>query len=120
MFVVITRNFPPDVGGIQSLMDGLSRGLLSHGKVKVFADEFDNSKSFDEKSKLDIQRVSGIKLFRKFPCIIGEIENLFYFSIKSINDKVIILFWEFKSLWKIFTVRLKVVLVNKEKNNFFT
>ena len=66
MFVVITRNFPPDVGGIQSLMDGLSRGLLNHGKVKVFADEFDNSKSFDEKSKLDIQRVSGIKLFRKF------------------------------------------------------
>ena len=52
MFVVITRNFPPDVGGIQSLMDGLSRGLLNHGKVKVFADEFDNSKSFDEKSKL--------------------------------------------------------------------
>jgi phosphatidylinositol alpha-1,6-mannosyltransferase len=66
MFVVITRNFPPDIGGIQSLMEGLSRGLLTYRKVKVFADETQDSKAFDEKSKLDIQRISGIKLFRKF------------------------------------------------------
>ena len=66
MFVVITRNFPPDIGGIQSLMEGLSRGLLAHRKVKIFADEFQNSKDFNEKSKLDIRRIGGIKLFRKF------------------------------------------------------
>ena len=40
MFLVVTRNFPPDVGGMQSLMGGLSESLLKHGQVKVFADKF--------------------------------------------------------------------------------
>ena len=40
MFLIITRNFPPDVGGIQMLMGGLSENLLDHGPVKVFADEY--------------------------------------------------------------------------------
>ena len=31
MFLISTRNFPPDVGGIQNLMEGLSNALLSHG-----------------------------------------------------------------------------------------
>ena len=71
MFVVITRNFPPDVGGIQSLMDGLSRGLLNHGKVKVFADEFDNSKSFDEKWKITCScfSIGSSSLIKNFPSI---------------------------------------------------
>ena len=43
MFLIVTRNFPPDVGGMQVLMGGLSEGLLKHGPVKVFADEFPNS-----------------------------------------------------------------------------
>ena len=38
MFVVSTRNFPPDIGGIQNLMEGLSIALLDHGPVKVFAE----------------------------------------------------------------------------------
>ena len=36
MFVVSTRNFPPDIGGMQNLMEGLSIALLDHGPVKVF------------------------------------------------------------------------------------
>jgi phosphatidylinositol alpha-1,6-mannosyltransferase len=66
MFVVITRNFPPDIGGIQSLMEGLSKGLTKHGPVKVFADEYPNFIDYDRNSNLDIQRISGLKIFRKF------------------------------------------------------
>ncbi len=43
MFLVVTRNFPPDVGGMQILMGGLSESLLNHGPVKVFANEFTDS-----------------------------------------------------------------------------
>ena len=66
MFVVITRNFPPDIGGMQSLMEGLSIGLSSHGEVKVFADHYPNCEEYDAKSKLDIERMSGLKFIRKF------------------------------------------------------
>ena len=66
MFVIVTRNYPPDIGGIQNLMEGLSNALLSHGPVKVFADAFDKSDDYDKKSKIDIQRVSGFKIFRKY------------------------------------------------------
>ena len=45
MFVVSTRNFPPDLGGIQNLMSGLCNALLEHGPVKVFADQCENSKN---------------------------------------------------------------------------
>ena len=66
MFLVITRNFPPDVGGIQILMGGLSESLLNHGPVKVFAYEYPNSDIYDKKSSLNIERIKGIKLFRKY------------------------------------------------------
>jgi phosphatidylinositol alpha-1,6-mannosyltransferase len=66
MFVVITRNFPPDIGGMQSLMEGLSKGLVNHGPVKVFADEYNNDENYDQSSNLKIQRISGFKIFRKF------------------------------------------------------
>ncbi len=66
MFLISTRNFPPDVGGIQNLMEGLSNALLSHGPVKVFADDYANSENYDQKSSLSIERVGGIRLFRKY------------------------------------------------------
>ena len=66
MFLIITRNFPPDVGGIQMLMGGLSENLLNHGPVKVFADEHPNSEVYDNKVSLNIERIKGIKLFRKY------------------------------------------------------
>ena len=52
MFVVVTRNFPPDVGGIQILMEGLCNSLLSHGPVKVFADQFESSEDYDKTPNL--------------------------------------------------------------------
>ena len=66
MFLIVTRNFPPEVGGIQILMGGLSESLSNHGPVKVFANEHPNSIIYDNKSSIDIERVKGIKLFRKF------------------------------------------------------
>ena len=66
MFIVASRNFPPDIGGIQILMGGLSESLLNHGPVKVFTYEFPNSSFFDNNSSIDIKRIKGIKLFRKY------------------------------------------------------
>ena len=66
MFVIITRSFPPDLGGMQSLMGGLSNNLVEHGPVKVFADSFENAESYDKTTKLNIDRIAGLKLFRKY------------------------------------------------------
>ncbi len=66
MFVVSTRNFPPDIGGIQNLMDGLSKSLQKHGPVKIFAEKVFNDEAYDKKSNLDISRISGFKIFRKY------------------------------------------------------
>ena len=66
MFLICTRNFPPDVGGIQNLMEGLSLALLNHGPVKVYADSTENYELYDKNSKLDIHRVSGFKIFKKY------------------------------------------------------
>ena len=66
MFVISTRNFPPETGGMQNLMGGLANALLNHGPVKVFADKSDNSEKYDDISKVEIERFGGIKLFRKY------------------------------------------------------
>ena len=66
MFLIVTRNFPPDIGGMQVLMGGLSESLLNHGPVKVFTYEHENSNTYESKSRANIERVKGIKLFRKF------------------------------------------------------
>ena len=66
MFLIATRNFPPELGGMQNLMEGLSNALINHGPVKVFADNVDNAENYDQNSKLNIERVSGFKIFRKY------------------------------------------------------
>jgi len=66
MFLIVTRNFPPEIGGIQTLMGGLAKSLLRHGPVKVFAFDSNNSATFDKNSSMNIERVKGIKLFRKY------------------------------------------------------
>ena len=43
MFLVSTRNFPPELGGMQNLMEGLSNALTNHGPVKVFADNHEDA-----------------------------------------------------------------------------
>jgi len=101
MFVVITRNFPPDIGGMQILMEGLSKGLTNHGPVKVFADEYSNSNNYDQNSNLEIQRIKGFKLFRKFRKAYAANEYL-----KS-NKVRAIFFDHWKSLEHIDDIHLK-------------
>ena len=59
MFVISTRNFPPDIGGMQNLMGGLSLSLLKHGPVKVFAEKTNEENNFDKNSGLNLTRVKG-------------------------------------------------------------
>ena len=100
MFVISTRNFPPDIGGIQSLMGGLSLSLLKHGPVKVFAEKYSEENSFDKNIGLDVTRVSGFKIFRKYrkANLIKDFSlknsvRAFFFdhwkSIEKIDDKIL-------------------------------
>ena len=66
MFVISTRNFPPEVGGMQNLIGGLATALVNHGPVKVFADKTDKHEEYDKVSKATIERFGGFKLFRKY------------------------------------------------------
>ena len=94
MFLVVTRNFPPGIGGMQSLMEGLSNALLNHGPVKVFAETQDEDENYDQNSKLNIHRVSGLKIFRKYRkanlvkefLISNEVRASFFDHWKSIEN----------------------------------
>jgi phosphatidyl-myo-inositol dimannoside synthase len=66
MFLISTRNFPPELGGMQNLMEGLSNALLNHGPVKVFAESHNEAENYDQNSNLNIERVGGLKIFRKY------------------------------------------------------
>ena len=65
MYLIITRAFPPELGGMQSLMWGLSKELSKNFMIKVFADYIEGHKDFDEQASFSIERVGGIKFLRK-------------------------------------------------------
>ena len=65
MYIVVTRSFPPEVGGMQNLMWGLTCSIAKYNLVKVFADFHENYKEHDQKVSFSIDRVGGIKLLRK-------------------------------------------------------
>jgi len=66
MHLIVTRSFPPELGGMQSLMWGLARELSKNFMIKVFADHSENHKDFDEQASFSIERVGGIKMLRKY------------------------------------------------------
>ena len=65
MYLIITRSFPPELGGMQSLMWGLTKEMSKNFMIKVFADYYENHKEFDNKENFSIERVGGIKFLRK-------------------------------------------------------
>ena len=65
MYLIVTRSFPPEIGGMQNLMWGLTYSLAKYDLVKVFADHHDNYKEHDKNVSFSIDRVGGIKLLRK-------------------------------------------------------
>ena len=104
MFLIVTRSFPPDIGGMQVLMGGLCESLLNHGPVQVFTYEHESSSIYDTKSGANIERVKGIKLFRKFRK--ANLVNNFINSNKNIRA-LIVDHW--KSLELIKTENLKKI-----------
>ena len=66
MYLIVTKSFPPELGGMQSLMWGLARELSKNFMIKVFADYIENHKEFDEQATFSIERVGGPKLLRKY------------------------------------------------------
>ena len=66
MYLIVTRSFPPELGGMQSLMWGLARELSKNFMIKVFADYIENHKELDEQATFSIERVGGPKLLRKY------------------------------------------------------
>jgi len=66
MYLIITKTFPPEIGGMQNLMWGLAKELSKDFMIKVFADYYENHKNFDEQVSFSIERVGGIKLLRKY------------------------------------------------------
>ncbi len=65
MYLIITRAFPPELGGMQSLMWGLTKEMSKNFMIKVFADYHESHKEFDNKENFSIERVGGIKFLRK-------------------------------------------------------
>ena len=65
MYLVTTRSFPPELGGMQSLMWGLAKEMSKNFMIKVFADYTENHKEFDREINFSIERVGGIKFLRK-------------------------------------------------------
>ena len=65
MYLIVTRAFPPEFGGMQAPMWGLSKEMSKNFMVKVFADYQENHKEFDNKENFSIERVGGIKFLRK-------------------------------------------------------
>ncbi len=65
MYLIITRAFPPELGGMQSLMWGLTKEMSKNFMIKVFADYHENHKEFDNKENFSIERVGGMKFLRK-------------------------------------------------------
>ena len=60
MYIIVTRTFPPELGGMQSLMWGLSREMSKNFMIKVFADYHENYKEFDNKENFSIERVLSL------------------------------------------------------------
>jgi len=66
MYLVITRSFPPELGGMQNLMWGLANSISKYNLTKVFADYQENHKEIDDSVSFSIERIGGTKLFRKY------------------------------------------------------
>ena len=65
MYLIATRSFPPELGGMQSLMWGLTKELSKNFMIKVFADYEENHKEFDNGVNFSIERIRGVKFLRK-------------------------------------------------------
>ena len=115
MYLIVTRSFPPEIGGMQNLMCGLTNELSKNYMIKVFADYYENYKTFDEQVSFSIERVGGIKLLRKY----RKAQLINEFIKKNKVEGIIADHW--KSLEHLKTNKKKICLIhgkeiNHEKN----
>ena len=112
MYLIITRTFPPDIGGMQNLMWGLAKSLAKLDMVKVFADYHENHKKFDEKVSFTIERISGLKLIRKYrkSFLINE-------YLKENKNVKCIIADHWKSLELISSKKKKICLIHSKEIN---
>ena len=111
MYLIVTRSFPPELGGMQSLMWGLTKEMSKNFMIKVFADYQNNHKEFDKKENFSIERVGGIKFLRK----IRKAQLINQFLKENKVQGVIADHW--KSLELIKTDRKKYCLVHGKEIN---
>ena len=111
MYLIVTRSFPPEIGGMQNLMWGLTSNLSKSHMIKVFADYYDGHKIFDEKVSFSIERVGGVKLLRKYRK--AHLINAFIKENKI--DGIIADHW--KSLELIKTNKKKICLIHGKEIN---
>ncbi len=112
MYLIVTRSFPPEAGGMQNLMWGLTNAISKHYMVKVFADQNDDSKSLDKNVSFSIERIGGPKLIRKYRK--AYLVNDFIKNNKNIRG-VIADHW--KSLELIKTKKKKICLIHSKEIN---
>ena len=112
MYLVITRTFPPELGGMQNLMWGLARSLSKLNLIKVFADYHENHEEFDKSVSFSIERVSGMKLIRKYR------KSYMINDYLEQNNKVqCIIADHWKSLELIKTNKKKICLIHSKEIN---
>ena len=112
MYIVVTRSFPPEFGGMQNLMWGLTCSLAKYNLVKVFADFHKKYKEHDQKVSFSIDRIGGIKLLRKHRK--SYLVNQFIKKNKNVSC-VIADHW--KSLELIKTTKKKICLIHSKEIN---
>ena len=111
MYLIVTRAFPPELGGMQSLMWGLTKEMSKNFMIKVFADYQENHKEFDKNVNFSIERVGGIKFLRK----IRKAQLINEFLKKNKVQGVIADHW--KSLELINTDKKKYCLIHGKEIN---
>jgi len=112
MYLVVTRSFPPELGGMQNLMWGLTNSISKYNLIKVFADRQEKHKEVDDSVSFSIERVGGIKLIRKYRK--AYLVNEFINKNKKI-ECIIADHW--KSLELIKSNKKKVCLIHSKEIN---
>ena len=112
MYLVLTRSFPPDIGGMQNLMWGLTDSIAKIDLIKVYADYHKNHAEFDKNVAYSIERVRGVKLFRKYRK--AYLINNFIEQNKNIKC---IISDHWKSLELIKTSKKKICLIHSKEIN---
>jgi len=112
MYLIVTRSFPPEIGGMQNLVWGLAKSLSKYFMIKVFADYQENSNTIDDAVSFTIERTGGIKLVRKYRK--AALINDFIKNNKKIKG-IIADHW--KSLELIKTNSKKICLIHSKEIN---